>query len=1062
MADIVNVGFRVNTNEIEKGYKRLDRMGKQAQETESKVTKMSKGIKAAGANIAMFGTAATAAGAAVAAFVYQLGVMEREIQASARMAGLTTDQFEAMGFAYKQFGLTVEQVNDIYKDSRERVGEWLNSQSGALQTFGDAMGMSKDEITAFAKEVNHLTGQELLQRMVNDLEAAGIQGNQLSSAIEDMASEATRMIPALENNGKAVNALSQEYLKFNAAFSLNDEEVQTYADLTKNFDLFLDTAQNGVTKVLAPLAKVLSIMAIEAAEFLSSINSGSVAAAQDKYSEALAEQLKAREMLGKAQAIPDAFGDDVVKQEIAIAQARLDAANDAVAAADKQLEAAKKNVDAALQVKRSTEMTVNLNVGGLSGKGTATPANTGQDFGQQFGGVDHALESYYQWIDSIQTATTKMTDLRMEVERTRSAMEAGDLNQFVGEEHIANLEAQMKALEVNPFESMTQGAQDAMQAMSGMFESGSKDAQKLAIAMQALNLVQAIGAVLNQGSGDPYTAFGRMAAMAGMVASLGMSVGNISGGLEDASADNQANQGLNQWGEKSESIVDATEMTASATEKLVGINTDMLKALQGLSQSMFAASGIAAKNINIPDANVKVRENLFEGMEGLFSGDILNLTGILGETFTDLLNAPIRWLGSWLGGSSKVRDEGIRIIGGSLANLMEDVSIQAFQQVEYKKWRFGSKKKKTKFQEVGDDVGKQFALVFESIADSVAVGAQALGLSQTEIEDAINAFNVATTTLSLKGMSATQRQEAINNYFSSVFNNLAGSVVPFLDEFQQVGEELGETLSRVATQVSVAEYMVENFGLTFGDKMADPKAFAEAADNLATLAGGVEALAEQTSQFTNAFATDSQKFDIYKKAMQDALGAVGLTIPATAEGMFELMSSLDGTTEAGQEQIATLLGLTDTAKAYFKLLDDTAGAYRRAAESMFEVTEASRKMSLESALAAAKLGDFSLAEQLDLNSIAPSTGDFNSMLEFNLARAETAAKLNQLADLQAGQVSVEDKQLTVLEQIRDKLGDGGTMGNKEIANELLQLRAQNNKQQTETNDYLRRMAYREA
>lgn len=171
---------------------------------------------------------------------------------------------------------------------------------------------------------------------------------------------------------------------------------------------------------------------------------------------------------------------------------------------------------------------------------------------------------------------------------------------------------------------------------------------------------------------------------------------------------------------------------------------------------------------------------------------------------------------------------------------------------------------------------------------------------------------------------------------------------------------------------------------------------------------------------------------------------------------------MNGSTEAGQEQIATLLGLTDTANAYFKLLDKTAGAYREAAEGLFDITEASRAMSLESALAAARLGDFSLAEQLDLSSIGPSTSDFNTALEYNLARAETAAKLNELADLQSGQVTVEDRQLAVLEQIRDKLGNGDTMSDNATAKEVAELKLQMNKQQTETNDYLRRMAYQGA
>ncbi|AUR89630.1 coil containing protein [Vibrio phage 1.127.O._10N.286.52.E12] len=1032
MSDIVNIGFKLDTSQIEKGYKRLDKMGQVAEKTEGKLTKAAKGAKATGAAMATLGTAAIGATTAIAAMLYKLGSMERELQASARMAGLTTDQFEAMGFAYQQFGLTVEQVNDIYKDSRERIGEWLNSQSGALQDFGDAMGMSKGEITKFAQEVDGLNGQQLLQRMMDDLEGAGVSGNQLSGVFEAMASEATRMIPALENNGRAIDELSTEYIKFNAAFSLNEEDVERYATLNKNFDLFLDTATNGITKTLSPLAEVMGVLAMEATEFLSALQAGSVAAAQSSYADALEEQLKAREAYQDALDIPLAFGEDVVKQETEIATARLNAANESVAAADAQLEAAKKTAKAQLELNRTSTRNININLSGANGYGKDSETGKDKTFGDAFGGTDtvdlfalNQAKAYDQWIESISTTSTQIADLRNEIQKTEQAVLAGDLAGETGEEYIKDLESQIKALEVNPFESMTQGASDALSAMSGMFESGSKDAKKLAIAMQALNLVQAVGAVLNQGKGDPYTAFGRMAAMASMVASLGMSIGGLSGGLTDDSADNQANQNLNSWGEHSESIANSTDLVANSTEKLVGINTNMLEALKGLNLSITAAAGIAAKSITTPSINQDGLtfeyadiSNIFEplGIEKL----VMDPLGLFGKAIDKLF-----------GGESKVTDEGIRIMGGYITDLIDDVTIDAFQTVKYKKWKFGSTKNKTQFENVGDDVESQFSLVFESIANSVAVGAEMLGMSQSEIELAINSFELATQNLSLKGLDVDEKVEVINNYFSSVFNDLAIAVVPFLEDFQKAGEELGETLSRLATEVSVAEYLVDNFGVNFGDKMADPEAFAQAATNLAALAGGVEELAQQTSSFTNAFATDEQKFEIYSNAMEAALGGVGLSVPETTEGLFDLMASLDGTTEAGQKQIAALLGITDTASAYYKLLEDineemeaaanSGDIYRDAAKGLYEVTEATKAMSLDAALAAARLGDMSLAEELNLSNIGPSKDDFSSLIDYNIATAEAAAKLNELADLQEGKITVEDKQLTVLEEIRDKL-----------------------------------------
>jgi len=1150
MSDLVNVGFRVNTSDIEKGYKRLDKMGQVAEKTEKKIESST---KKSSDGFAMLKRNIAAAAAALAAYVTAgklIGVSrEFDILNASLVTATKSTENAAIAFgAIEKFAATTpynlaQSVDGFVK----LVNLGLTPSERALQSYGNTAAALGNDLSQMVEAVADATTGEF-ERLKEFGIKSSSEGDRVSFTFQGMtktigknAAEIEEYLIALGENEFA-GAMENRAKTLDGAISnLGDSWDGLYRTISNaGVSSLMSDAVNSVTIAIDTASAYISSGALSAYtdafyqqwkfaidgvvdlfDFLSdiwlsvieaassgyqffigkipaytknaiqrvSIEISSIVDAMNVYGDAFVEtfKLKANQIADRARILGkdianavNPFADQYdassdieamerlyasfysnIKSEADSAYAAIKKNRiDSIGEIDKEKDASIESFEAQIKaaddlIKKYLELkdrpqTVDLLAGFKIG-------GDGDD-----SGAVKAKEDYEAWLESISTTSTKLKELQEEIEKTNSAMDRGDLDIKVGEEYIADLSSQIKELEVNPFESMTQGASDALSAMSGMFESGSKDAKKLAIAMEALNLVQAVGAVLNQGNGDPYTAFGRMAAMATMVASLGMSIGGLSGGLSDDSANNQANQNLNSWGEHSESIADSTELVANATEKLVGINTNMLEALQGLNLSITAAAGIASKNINAPNVSVNVKDNIFDGLQNLFSGDVLNLTGLLGDTFVELLNAPLNFLGSWLGGSSKVTDEGIRIMGGYINDLVDDITIDSFQSVKYKKWRFGSSKNKTVYENVGDDVEAQFSLVFDSIINSVAVGAEMLGMTQGQIESAINQFEVATQSLSLKDLDVDERVEVINNYFSSVFNELAVSVIPFLEKFQQAGEELGTTLTRLATEVSVAEYLVDNFGVQLGDKMANPEAFAQAATNLAALAGGVEELADQTSSFTNAFATDAQKFDIYSNAMNEALNSVGLTLPSTAEGLFNLMSTLDGTTESGQDQIATLLGLTDTATAYYKLLEDTAGAYREAAEGLYDITEASRNMSLESALAAARLGDFSLAEELDLSSIAPSTSDFATQLDYNLARAETAARLNELADLQGGKVTVEDKQLTVLEQIRDKLGDGDTMSNQSLVNEVSALKVQMNKQQSETNDYLRRMTYREA
>lgn len=669
--------------------------------------------------------------------------------------------------------------------------------------------------------------------------------------------------------------------------------------------------------------------------------------------------------------------------------------------------------------------------------------------------------SYKDWIESVagETSIGKLKSLQEEIDKTNAALLVGDLDASVADEYIESLKAKMLNLkktvdDIDVFGSVTDSINTSLGAMQTMSKEGSKEYKALGVAIQAVNVIQAVGAVLNQGNGDPYTAFGRMAAMGAAVASLGMSIGGMSSDFEDQSKEAQANQGLNVWGEKSTSIANAIDSTASATEKLVGINTSMLEALKSVQLGIAGAAGLIARDVTTPQVN--------QGGLGLmdfnkFHFDPMAMLGL------DFLGDWIgKGIGKWLGGKSKVVDEGIKIIGGALGDLMDDVTVQAFQTVKYKKWRYGSSKSKTVTDDISAQVGSQFELIFSSIADSVFIGATTLGLAADDVEKAINDFNVATISISLKGLSADQQQKQLEAVFSKLFDNLASDVIDFLPDFQKVGEGLGETLARVATQVQITEIAVESFGFKFFDKMANPEMYTKAADNLTTLAGGLEEFAAKTSSFIDDFAPDNVKFNLYSKSLTESLDSVGLSLPSTSEGMFKLMQSLDGTTAEGQEQIAMLLNIQSTAGDYYNLLDEQNSKYKDLSntiqgtiDSIYGATTESSKLSLDAALSAARMGDLSKALVTDFGSLTPNASDFSTLAEFQIEQAMTARKLEELKGITDGSVSIEDMTLTanqeqvaLLTSIDTNLTAGGTgvnsaMGSdSEVVLELKLMRAE--------------------
>jgi hypothetical protein len=385
------------------------------------------------------------------------------------------------------------------------------------------------------------------------------------------------------------------------------------------------------------------------------------------------------------------------------------------------------------------------------------------------------------------------------------------------------------------------------------------------------------------------------------------------------------------------------------------------------------------------------------------------------------------------------------ILGGALGDLIEGVTIQSFQEVQYKKWRFGSKKSKTATNDITDEVGSQFQLVLDSIADSVYAGATTLGLAGDEVERAIQAFEIETIKISLKGLSTEEQQAEIEAVFGKIFDDLASEVIPFLDDFQLAGEGLGETLTRVATQVSIMDVLVDQLGVTMFDKLASPEMYTAAANNISTLVGGVEEFASKTSDFIGNFASDETKLDIYQNSLESSFSSVGLALPETSQGMWDLMDSLDASTASGRMQIAMLLNMQDQSAAYYDLvesssskIEEAAQRFRDAITSMYDVTEEVAMANLDAALDAARSGDLSLAEDLDLGTVAPDSSNYSTLLEYELARAEAAAKLEELAKLTEGTMSVDEKQLETLEQIRDEITSSSEVNNTQ---ELLEIKA---------------------
>lgn len=459
----------------------------------------------------------------------------------------------------------------------------------------------------------------------------------------------------------------------------------------------------------------------------------------------------------------------------------------------------------------------------------------------------------------------------------------------------------------------------------------------------ALAQVKAVLAFVTQGSGDPYTAFGRMAAMAAILAAVGLSISGASGGGgKNVSQDRQAAQGAGTiFGDttaKSESITKSLDLIKDNTKISSQYNAGMLAALQNIEAALTGAAtaiirqgvgpssintknGIAAFGISPSSALGKTQTSFVE--------KLANIDQILKENFLPMLGGDA--LTKVFGLKTSVKDTGIT----SQSQTIADILAKGFSGLSYatieEKARFRKPKQHDVTEILPEETTKQFSIVIGSLATSIKESGKALGLDSQAFTDRLNTFVVDIGTISLEGMSSDKIKETLTNVFSKLGDQMATAAIDNLDEFQKVGEGYFETLTRVASTVATVDGIFKTVGTTFGQVGL---AGVEAKMHLIDLAGGLDNLSGLVSGFFEKFYTDAeQKATLAANVSQKliSLGITGLDVTAK-DGREAFRRVVEQYKNTNSEVFIELLKLSDSVDKLAPAFADTASAASSAAD----------------------------------------------------------------------------------------------------------------------------------
>ena len=262
MAESLVVELSAKTAKLDAGLKKTDKhleeLEAQTGKNDKALSKLSSTAGAVGGALSKTAVAGLALATALTAVVLKSAESQKELALLSRQAKLSTEDFEALSFATKQYGINAEQIADISKDISDKLGEFSKVGSGAFKDFADVVGLTKEEAMKVAREFENMSSDQVIGEMVRRMEEAGASSNQMTFALESMGNDLSRLIPLFTDSSKELKLLTGTYKKATEQMQLTSSEIDGLKTVATSFDLMTDSMSKAGTLISAQLAPLLS------------------------------------------------------------------------------------------------------------------------------------------------------------------------------------------------------------------------------------------------------------------------------------------------------------------------------------------------------------------------------------------------------------------------------------------------------------------------------------------------------------------------------------------------------------------------------------------------------------------------------------------------------------------------------------------------------------------------------------------------------------------------------------------------------------------------------------
>lgn len=225
-----------------------------------------KGTVALGKFAAAAGVAGGALAVAITRDAAQAG---KEIANLSRVSGVSATEFQKLAAAANTVGIEQEKLGDIFKDVRDRVGDFIQTGGGPMADFFERIA---PKVGVTAEQFRKLSGPQALQLFVDTMQEAGLSANEVTFQLEAMAGDAALLAPLLKDGGATMREFGDAAERAGQILSdIDVARLQLAAQQMDEFDRTIGTLKNQLGAQLAPvlagIGKLIEDAAMEAGGF---------------------------------------------------------------------------------------------------------------------------------------------------------------------------------------------------------------------------------------------------------------------------------------------------------------------------------------------------------------------------------------------------------------------------------------------------------------------------------------------------------------------------------------------------------------------------------------------------------------------------------------------------------------------------------------------------------------------------------------------------------------------------------------------------------------------------